>query len=165
MKKLIALLTALILLLSLGTVAYGAGSPEGKKEHKIEYTHNIDGLEENYVIIEDGEQITLIRNDYPGFSFLKWEITGEYDIISGDLDSDELVIRPLGDLVIKSLYEEVEDEKENLGGEDKKEEEEQKGETNDSDTSPQTGNNPLPLFAGIFLLSAAAAVTFKKLAK
>lgn len=174
MKKFIALLTALVLAMSLTTVAFAAGSPEGKKEHKVTYTHNIDGLESgNYEIIPDGETVELVAHEgYPGYAFVRWDIIGDYEVVSGDINGDSVVILPLGDIEIKSIFEEVEEdepiEDEEPDEEEPDEEEpdeEDKGEVNDSDTSPETGHRSLVLLTGLFSVSLAAAFVSKKLAK
>lgn len=243
MKKLIALITALILVLSSTAVVYGAVSPQGKKEYlvavynnvtagadakdsvevgknystsakdipgyifvgwnvsgkydivsgslssaditllpksdliltaiytmivdmeddelKVEYTHNIDGLEETYEIIKKGAKVDLITSEtLPGYAFIKWEIYGEYELISGSLNDTELVILPLGNVVVKRIFEEVDEEPDedqdiSDGETDDKEDDKKppKGETNDSDKSPQTGMM-LPIFGLLATLGA-----------
>lgn len=257
MKKLISILTALLLIFSLTTVAYGAGSPQGKKEFgvsvkgnigtwsdvlhsveegktydlsapdmdgydfvgwvidgeydivsgdvnsknltilpksdieatamytakvdlkddevKVEYTHNIEGLEENYEIVKKGKEVELsAMEDLPGYEFIKWEIYGNYEIVSGSLNSSELVIIPLGNIIVKQIFEEVpadediEDEEEPEENEEDEEEDKDdgkkppKGDTNDSEESPQTGM-ALPIVGLIAALGAA--VVSKKLSK
>jgi len=268
MKKFIALFTALILTLSLCTVAYGAGSPEGKKEFsvsvygnvgawpdiiytveegdtydlsapekadghtflcwtikgeydivsgdlnstdltirpksdisayvwyiepvdlkdnevKIEFTHNIPGLEDgNYDVAEKGEEYELSTPEsYPGYSFVKWEIVGSYEIVSGDLESLDLVIIPHGSIIVKRIFEELPEEEEPDEKPDEEPDEEPdkkpdkeeekpqddeddkkppKGESNDSEESPQTGM-AFPV-AGL-LAALGAAVVSKKLSK
>lgn len=248
MKKLIALLTALILTFSLTTIAYGAGSPQGKKEYlvtvynninpspdagdtveegeqysasaedkagydfvgwsitgkyeivsgsltskditlipksdltltafytlrvdkkddelKVEYTHNIEGLEDgNYEIIKKGEKVEISASDkIPGYAFVKWEIIGDYQIISGSLDSKDLVILPLGNIIVKQIFEQVSEDQDDKEPEEDKESDKKppKGETNDSDKSPETGMM-LPVFGLVAALGTA--VVSKKLSK
>lgn len=98
-----------------------------------------------------GGGVSIIKNDdgtYTvkgvtdnGYEFIKWIITGDYDIISGSLTDPYLVIRPKGDVHIKGVW---------------------NGASNNNGKSPKTGYN-VAIIAVVALVSAAgAAYAFKK---
>lgn len=157
-----------------------------ENEIKVEYTHNVEGLEDgNYEIVKKGENLELSASEnMPGYTFLKWEIVGPYEVVSGSLNGTDLTIIPLGNVIIKQVFEEAEDveedediddeedfeepeEDEEEPEEDKDEDKEDgkkppKGDANDSEESPPTGM----AFPVVGLIAAiGAAVVSKKLSK
>ena len=139
MKKLLAILFSVVILATFMAVpAFADQSPEGEVIHKVE----ISGGET--VEVKDGDTITLEKSDSE-LEFEGWEITGEYEIVSGSLTSDESVIRLLGDITVEENYKDVVDD-------DDKDE-------NESDKAPTTGNGVLMvtvlLTAGAFVAMVA----------
>ena len=108
MKRIISLFSVLIILLSVNTVAFGAGSPVGEKLYKISISSNrIDSdIGDNYFeVVTAGEEISLAaEKDTDVSEFDKWSINGEYDLISGKLTSKEITIKPLGDLKVFQIF-------------------------------------------------------------
>lgn len=160
MKKIIAIIMSLALVMSLGTMAFAAGSPQGDKTYKVTITSDREessSSKDNYKVVQNGDTFEITADeDDDEYEFLGWEIIGEYEIVSGSLTSRDLVIRPLGDITINQLAEYiVEGADEPDDGEDKDKEEE--GETNKSDKSPQTGNNIFFILGGIFAASFVIA--------
>ena len=158
MKKIIAIIMSLALVMSLGTMAFAAGSPQGDKTYKVTITSDREesgSSKDNYKVVQNGDTFEITADeDDDEYEFLGWEIIGEYEIVSGSLTSRDLVIRPLGDITINQLAEYiVEADEEPDDGEDKEEE----GETNKSDKSPQTGNNIFFILGGIFAASFVIA--------
>ncbi len=143
----------------------------GEDEVKVTYTYNIDFLDSTFEIVKKGEELELIApENVEGYAFLKWQIIGDYEIVSGSLTSADLVIRPLGNIEVKTIFEKIDDiedgdvpEEDHEDGDDGKKP--QKGEVNDSDTSPQTGNSIVLVLLSTFVASLAVAVTTRKLAK
>lgn len=136
MKKFLAVLFSVVILATFMAVpAFAADSPSGEVVYKVE----IKGQDTAKEVVA-GESITLVKgaNDK---EFAGWVITGKYDIVSGSLNSDTLVIIPLGDITVEETYKDatVDTEKEE----------------NDSDKAPQTGNGALMLTV---LLTAGAFV-------
>ena len=158
MKKFLAALTALVFVFSMTTVAFAASSPSGEKTFKVTITSNKSNkAETGYKSVKRGDTFELTANeDTDKHAFVRWEITGDYEIISGDLESADLVIRPLGDVTVKSIYEDVSDGE----GTDKK-----PGDKNGSSKSPKTGDVWFLYLGGIFAASVVVAGTAKKLAK
>ena len=139
MKKLLAILFSVVILATFMAVpAFADQSPEGEVIHKVE----ISGGET--VEVKDGDTITLEKSDSE-LEFEGWEITGKYEIVSGSLTSDKIVIRPLGDITVEENYKDVVDD------DDKNE--------NESDKAPTTGNGALMvtvlLTAGAFVAMVA----------
>ena len=160
MKKIIAIIMSLALVMSFGTIAFAAGSPEGDKTYTVTVTSDRDessSSKGNYTVVKNGDTFEISADeDDDEYKFLGWEIIGEYEIVSGSLTSRDLVIRPLGDITINQLAEYIgEADEEPDDGEDKDKEEE--GETNKSDKSPQTGNNIFFILGGIFAASFVIA--------
>lgn len=107
MKKFLSLFLALTLLSAFGTVAFAAKSPVGTKKHKVTVTTSYN---DKTVVksVEDGSNYTLNADTAEGFDFLKWTIDGNYDIISGDLSSAKIVIKPKGDISACAVYDKIE---------------------------------------------------------
>ena len=114
MKKVVSILTALVLLFSLVVIPASAEkSPAGTSTYKVTVDYDID-IEENlvYNYIQDGDTYTLTANTKDknnSYMFIRWAITGNYEIISGSLTSPTLVIKPLGDVTITQVVEKYED--------------------------------------------------------
>lgn len=168
MKKVIATLIAvMVLVASFATVtAFAAPSPSAKPTFKVEVTTYSTGeaTEGTYTSLEDGS-IQLDKAEDTDKTFTGWVINVideqgnavaavegvDYVVVSGSLDDETLVIKPLTDLVIKETYDvEVEDETKPEGDE------------NDSEESPETGSKALASVAVLTMLSLAGAVAVKK---
>ncbi|MBE6762033.1 MAG: hypothetical protein E7551_07070 [Ruminococcaceae bacterium] len=140
MKKFLAILFSVVILATFMAVpAFAAGSPEGDVIHKVE----VIGKDDTKVHeVKEGDTIELTKSDE---NFEGWEIDGDYDIVSGTLTSDTIVIRPNSDLTVTELYKDtvVEDDKDE----------------NESDKAPTTGNGALMvtvlLTAGAFVAMVA----------
>ncbi|MBQ4154562.1 MAG: hypothetical protein IJE01_05140 [Clostridia bacterium] len=160
MKKIIALMiTVLVLVASFGTLtAFAADSPEAKPAYKVEVTTYSGGKAETgtYTTLEDGT-IKFNRTENSTEKFTGWVIDGkegvDYIIVSGNLTSDELVIKPLNNIKVEESYD--------VDG-SKGEGQPEVGGSNDSTQSPPTGNNALASIAVLGMLSLAGAVAVKK---
>lgn len=162
MKKILAVLTALVFVFSMATMASAAGSPSGDKTYKVTITTNKkDSAKPSYKSVKNGDTVELTADeDTDEYAFARWEITGDYEIISGDLESADLVIKPLGDVTVKAVYvDNKEDQKEDGPNAD------DPGKKNDSPKSPKTGDVWFLYLGGIFAASVVVAGTAKKLAK
>ena len=139
MKKFLAILFSVVILATFMAVpAFAEQSPEGEVIHKVELPGG-DTAE-----VKDGDTITLEKSDE---GFEGWEITGEYEIVSGSLTSDKIVILPKGDIVVKEIIKDVVEE-------DKDE--------NESDKAPQTGNGALMVTVMLTAGAFVAMVVTKK---
>lgn len=177
MKKLISILIATILVFSVASTFVSAEvSPEGNKTYKVTIDYGVEDKKPSFSYVTEGDTIALTSNtksEEGKFKFVRWTIVGEYEIISGSLTSENLVIRPLGDIsivqVLEEYYEEdnlPDDEKEDEEDEeDKKPSKKPQGDKNDSETSPPTNDNMLLILSGIFFISLLATAVSRKLAK
>ena len=85
-----------------------------------------------------------------------WYIEGEYEIVSGDLTSKELVIRPLSDIKVEEMYN-VEGSKGYFEPDDDK----KPVKPNEDPESPKTSDNTLPL-ALVLSVSGLAVMLYSK---
>lgn len=149
MKKILAVVFVVAILATFLTIpTFAAKSAEGELVYKVEVNSFSSGTSSkgNYVV--EGDTIRLTIADDSDYTFTGWVIEGKYEIVSGDLNSKELVIRPLSDIEVEESY----DVKGSAG----------EGTTNDSDKAPETGNNAL---AVLFVVTAGAFVTMVALRK
>lgn len=171
MKKIISILTALVLVCSFATsFASAEKSPSGKPTYKVTIDYGIDeDAEPDFDYVQDGETVTLIantKNDIDdSFIFIRWSITGEYEIVSGSLTSPTLVIKPLSDVKITQVVEKYEETGKDPDKKPDKPNKKPQGDKNDDETSPPTSDSIVYILSGIFLASLMATVVFKKLAK
>ena len=172
MKKVISILTALVLICSFATLFVNAeGSPSGKPTYKVTIDYGVDDdAKPEFDYVQDGDTITLIANtkndSNDSFIFIRWSISGEYEIVSGSLTSPNLVIKPLGDVKITQVVEKYEETgKDPDKKPDKKPNKKPQGDKNEDETSPPTNDSIVYILGGLFLASLMATVVFKKLAK
>ncbi len=153
MKKAVALFGSLFLILSfvclLAVPASAVKSPAGESVFQITVTTFFNGVREpgDYTMQDDGT-ILLTISPKGEYTFTGWMIDGDYEIVSGDLKSEKLVIRPLSDLKIEEAY--------NVKGSQGEIENE-----NDSDEAPVTGDLGM-LSAALLTLTGLGTVLFAK---
>ena len=102
MKKTFAIMLSLVMMLALSVSAFALNSPIGTKEYKVDcyLVDIIDGTtsELRTGTVTEGEETHLTVDSKYVNSFVKWDIDGEYEIVSGSLTSTDLVIRPSSDI-------------------------------------------------------------------
>ncbi len=172
-KKILALLTvALLIVSSINVMAASYQSPTGSQI----YTITIDGnrlpdggsninVSGGKISISDGqtkpgESVTLVAKANSGKKFKGWNISGDYTILSGGLGSTSITIVPRSDLSVNATFvkkagssAEQETTKKNAGKD--------KGQVDDSNKSPKTGNEPFALVL-VMLAAGAVAVSAKR---
>ncbi len=146
MKKFLAILFSLVVLMTFMAIpTFAVNSPSGSLVYDVDVESFSTGSATVGSYKVDGDTIILTAAKDSKHTFTGWVISGkegvDYVIVSGSLDSKELVIRPLADLKIEESY----DVKGSAGY----------GQSNDSDKAPQTGNNTLMV---VTLLTGAAFV-------
>jgi len=109
MKKFTCLILALAVLFSVSATVFAASSPQGGKKYNVTITSDSND-EITTKIIDGGDTLTLNATEEEGYTFIEWIITGDYEIVSGDLDSSPLVIKPLSDITVHESGEYEEDE-------------------------------------------------------
>ncbi len=89
---------------SLATVAFAADSPSGKPTVSVDTSSsNANAGSVQKAENKDGS-VTLTATAAKGYTFKGWTITGEYTIVSGSLNSANLVIKASGDCVVKANF-------------------------------------------------------------
>lgn len=168
-KKILALLTvALLIVSSINVMAASYQSPTGSQIYTITINGNRlpDGgssmnISGGKISISDGqtkpgESVTLVAKANSGKKFNGWNISGDYTIISGGLGSTSITIVPRSDLSVNVKFV----KKSKSGGSAEKETTKKnagkdKGQVDDSNKSPKTGNEP---FALVLVMLAALVV-------
>ncbi|MGN0660190.1 MAG: hypothetical protein ACI4JX_00565 [Oscillospiraceae bacterium] len=150
MKKIFSLAAAVLTMLALTVTSFAAPSPSGDKQFVVKQEIVDTGTNKTATgwskVVKDGETLIItVTEGYENY-FVKWNIIGEYEIISGSLDSTTLVIRPLSDVTVQEI---VKTDGTTVTPGDK----------NDSSTSPGTGSaaSVLVVLMGASALTAAAA--------
>ena len=175
MKKIFAvLLVALMTLSSIGVMA--APSPSADKLHKI--TVNGDNVKKNggkvkvdggtiivsKGVVKEGKKVTLKAKANKGKKFSKWEIDGDFTIVSGSLTSDSITIIPNGDVDVDATFDPVKDGKGE--GESKLVEPENESGVqapDNSNISPKTGDvNDVAPIAAFLIISVSCLAAHKK---
>lgn len=153
MRKLIALLLAVLLLGSLAAVCfadeYEGGSVVVVPKYTVHIIYDFPIPEDGGTTeIPQGNQYVITPKEKEGFTFEGYEITGEYTIVSKD--GNKWTIIPLSDLTIHVKYK-------NVKPEDKP--------VDDKPVSPGTGFNTV-LFGALILFGlCGVAVATRKLVK
>lgn len=160
MKKLFAIALVIVMMFSFTAVVFAVDndSPSGDEKFTIEVVVPSQGGQagSNATVINKGDTITLTAKPDAGFSFVGWEIDGEYEIISGSLKETTLVIRPLktasgetsGIIKVKPVFKQVS---------------ETEGPVKDpGTTSPETGSNTAlaVVFVSLAVIASAVAVGY-----
>ena len=112
------------------------------------------------------EYFVFTAEDTDGYSFVKWEITGEFDLVSGTFDENGyftdkvVVVKPRSDVEGIASFEKINSGEEKKNDADKSTADE-KGNT--SSTSPKTGGSPIAVAVVMLTALCAAAFAIKKI--
>lgn len=167
MKKVLASVMVIVLLAALSLTAFGAGSPVSVGEWKVEGFTNYPGTL-TYLPEKSHTDQTITYTKTPtadGYEFDGWTITLEdgttavlgddYELVSGTLMSDTIVIRPLNDITVTENYSKIAV----TPGETTTK---ASGPVDGGDTSPPTGGSNIPALATVALLAMSVAFITKK---
>ena len=105
MRKVLALVLALLMLGTLVPAVFATLSPHGTPEIIVEIWYHYDPQNPEYggmVVLQEGDEYTITPNEKDGYTYTHYEFDGEYEIVSQD--GSTWVIRPLTDLVIHVFY-------------------------------------------------------------
>lgn len=160
MKRLVAVVLMVALVLSLSVTAFALKSPQGEGVHKVHIINGKGGKVETKVL-ENGEYIYYKVNTYgKDGKFTGWKIYvfenrkiavlgDHYKLGEGEtLASNEIHLYPLTDLIVVATYDNEEPEFQ-IG---------QNGEV----TSPQTGDTVAWCMAGVMLVTLAGMLVVGK---
>ncbi len=166
MKKLIALVIAVLVICAVPAMAFAADSPSGEKVYNVTVQKaDIDGTDKTQVTVDEGGNI-VVKADATVGTFNSWKIyklegTGtsakyveavagtDYTVVTGTMKDASLTVKPLTDIVICANYDDkLTDPK-----------------TGDmSEEAPKTGANIALLVFVCTLSLAGAGVAAKKIA-
>ena len=152
MKRVITVALVLVLVFSLSVTAFAKDSPTGKKYYGISVSYSpSDGslgtasADSDKVLITENDDgtVTLTANEKGNGVFSSWQITGDYDIVSGSLNSKTITIKPHSDISAVANFTKPGSSPD-----------EQKPSTpgNKGNTSPKTGD-PLLYVIGMMILA------------
>ena len=96
MKRIVSLLLVVIMALTFSLATIAADSTEDPGTDKVVSVGHTEGGNCEFSF-EDGGIIRLVASQSTGSKFTGWVIDGDYEIISGDLQSPELVIKVFKD--------------------------------------------------------------------
>lgn len=137
--------------------AANGNSPQGEKTHEITISSNRDDFEQKFSYVKSGDTYTITaQKDTDDYKFSRWEIIGDYELVSGSLTSRKIVVRALGDIEIKQIFKDLTANNEKP---------EKPGKPNKSDKSPKTGSNVAICLGMLCAAAAAASVIANKKAK
>ena len=105
MRKVFALLMAVLMLGSLATAVFANPSPPATPEIIVEIYYHYDPQNPEYggtVVIKEGDEYIITPKEKDGFEYTHYEFEGKSEIVYQD--GSTWVIRPLTDLVIHVFY-------------------------------------------------------------
>ena len=150
MKKIFAILMVVAMMFAVAVPMSAEISPEPELVYDVE----VGIVPENGGEVTETDNgdgtVTLTVNPSDGSRFIKWEIEGDYDIISGDEYSTTLVIRPKSDVVAKANVDGTAVEPTPTPKPD------------DDEKSPSTGVAPVLMAVAFVASMAGAGYSFKK---
>lgn len=150
MKKIVSALVALMMVACLSITAFAAVSPVA--------TINKDYKGGTATFEKDSESvITLTAKAKKGYKFLNWDIDGNYEVVSGSLDSKTVVIKLKGDVDLSDVDATPNFKKIAVTSDD--------GNSDKDDVAPKTSDNGLGVLALSVLALGGLVVSKKKLAK
>lgn len=161
MKKIMSVVLALILVSALSVSVFAAGSVVAPIINDYEggtatITQDTTG---------NGREFTFTVDTKDGYNFVGWEIDGNYEIVSGSLDSETVTVRFLDDVAIEDISAEPIFEEIGTDEPDEPTEPEEKTTTTKKkDVSPKTGDS-MAMVALATVALAGVVVSKKKLSK
>ncbi|MDD5796179.1 MAG: LPXTG cell wall anchor domain-containing protein [Oscillospiraceae bacterium] len=154
-KKVISLVAVLLIVMFSCVSAFAAESPTGSKDVNviIRPTGGGTGTYDVEVVYGEGPNGGKVINFYPKpnseYTFEKWELKGDYDIIKGSLDDPEFTIEAYSDIEATPYYTKAGATSSTVV-------------SNTGKTSPQTSDNTYVVFALVAVIAASAGVVVVK---
>ncbi len=158
MKKIVSAILALLLVSSISVCVFALPSKQAtvKKEHT--------GGTATYTYDPTKGDITVTIDMKKGYKFKGWTINSDYEIVSGDISSGKIVIRPKKGVDIKHLAKVATPKFEKIDS-NESEETTKSGDNGGSSTSPKTSDNGMAIPMLALLALCGVAVSTKKLSK
>ena len=151
MRKLFAVLMSLCLVLSFCICAFATEgssvqSPTDEPVHSVEFiSYDTDKPSSTEYTVVAGDTIEITAPDSENSDFNGFTIEGEYEIISGGLDNQTIVIRPLSDVIIIANYNNTPTAPSTSG--------------DNGNDSPQTGADPMIFVIAVAAVAAIVGIT------
>ena len=154
MKRIISVALVLVVMFTLAINVAAAESPRGKDYYKITVGHYpADGSlgdassDKDKVEIKENPDgtVTLTAKEKGNGTFIKWVISGDYDIVTGSLTSKSMTIIPKSDIHADAYFEAPGSTPDSPSN------------PNTDKTSPKTGD-PMLLVFGIAALALGVGV-------
>lgn len=104
MKKIVVLLMVAVMLFAVAAPVFAVESPD-KPGTEFSVTIDVitDGGNASKVVNEDGTVVLTATPD-ENYKFVKWDISGEYEIVSGTLTGSPITIKPVSDVTVKVSF-------------------------------------------------------------
>lgn len=109
-KKVLAVLVAMLIVMFSCVSAFAAISPSGKPSLNVTVipTEGGTGSYDITTEIEEGPNggtiVEFVPKPNPGYTFVEWELEGDYTIVEGSLTSGEFTVEAFSDLVATPYY-------------------------------------------------------------
>lgn len=108
MKRTLSVLIAMLLILCATVPAFAAVSPTGAKDITVTVVPTEGGGGSYDAITKydpvNGATIQFVPKPNDGYTFDHWVIEGDYEIISGSLETGDLVIKAYSDIIATPYY-------------------------------------------------------------
>ena len=151
MKKIIAAALVIVMMMRLSAVAFAADSfisPSGDDFYNVTVKVKDDKggtASSSAVTVKKGDTVEIKAKPDSGNTFGGWTFTGEFEWVSGDANSETIVVRPLSNIVFIAEFKGAGGPEKDNGGE-----------------SPETGYNTVATvaFMSVIVLASAAAVVY-----
>ncbi len=166
MKKVLVLTFAVMMIACLSLSAFAEVSPTAPVVYDVSVSSYAGG-NVNTSYDEETGVYTLVAAANDSNSFSKWEITGDYEIVEGTLESATLKIKCASDVEVSAVFV---DENGDVVVDDVQTPDDTVPSTttpaDDSSDAPQTGSNTLSYLAlALCVACAVAFISKKQLAK
>ena len=156
MKKIIALVLSLVLVMGLSVTGFAAESPSGEQVYSVTFINGVGASKANAAVNKDGTyavKADTSKGKFDGWVVYKADGTVakegvDYVFASGSAKDADAVIKPLTDIVICGNY----------GGQVT----DPVTGTAKTDTSPETADTAVMLFTAVIMMAAACGFVAKK---
>ncbi len=171
MKKIIALLMMVALVLSLTVVSVAALPSPTAVEYYYFTAYAVPEelgdatVDVDRVLVGSDDLVTFTATEENGGKFIKWELHCEYDIIEGDMTTPVLVVRPKSDIEAVAFFEATPEEptKGTEATEAPTVPEKDPTQKNDSPTSPKTGDMSIMLAVVMLMAVGISVIAVRKI--
>ncbi|MBR6513988.1 MAG: hypothetical protein IKT46_04045 [Clostridia bacterium] len=148
MKKIFAILMVVVMLFAIAIPVSAEISPKPQPDVDISVVPEKGG---EITEKDNGDgTITITVKPNSGYDFVKWELTGEYEIVSGKLTDKTITIKPITDVKAQAVMKTQTTVKPTPGP---------------GTSSPSTGVAPAMMVVAFVGSMAAAGYSFKKSSK